>query len=233
MPSSVILRGSRSLLRSSKSLALHNVPRPQLLVTARSRLLSSTASDPQADPVVPPPANSESAADSPGAAESPSEEVDKPRIRRTRITTTIPKDAEPVELPDGLNILWSPADEDFDLNASHAALPPPQVFEEALHNLHITLHPQTQHRAAYASTSGLPTEPTLGLYCPIEGGDYIIDATVRELARRTNAEVVVLDAAHLAAGEWGHFGKGISKPFEIFGCATTHNDPSSKFTTVT
>jgi hypothetical protein len=45
----------------------------------------------------------------------------------------------------------------------------------------------------------------------IEGGEYVIDATVRELARRTNAEVLVLDAVHLAAGEWGAFGKGMSK----------------------
>jgi hypothetical protein len=46
------------------------------------------------------------------------------------------------------------------------------------------------------------------LYCPIEGGEYVIDETVRELARRTGSEVVVLDAVQLAAGEWGHFGKG-------------------------
>lgn len=98
-------------------------------------------------------------------------------------------------------------DGDPDLKPSE--LPPPEVFEEALHNLHITLHPQTQHRATYASASGPLVEPTLGLYCPIEGGDYIIDATVRELARRTGAEVLVLDAIHLAAGEWGQFGKGI------------------------
>jgi hypothetical protein len=38
----------------------------------------------------------------------------------------------------------------------------------------------------------------------------VIDETVRELARRTNSEVVVLDSVQLAAGEWGHFGKGES-----------------------
>jgi hypothetical protein len=36
----------------------------------------------------------------------------------------------------------------------------------------------------------------------------VIDETVRELARRTGAEVVILDSVQLAAGEWGHFGKG-------------------------
>ena len=36
---------------------------------------------------------------------------------------------------------------------------------------------------------------------------------MRELALRTGAEVLVLDAVQLAAGEWGHFGKGSSSPF--------------------
>ena len=36
----------------------------------------------------------------------------------------------------------------------------------------------------------------------------MIDATVRELAKRTGAEVLVLDAVQLAAGEWGEFGPG-------------------------
>ena len=40
---------------------------------------------------------------------------------------------------------------------------------------HIALHPQTQHRAKYGS---------LALYCPIEGGDYVVDETVKELVRR-------------------------------------------------
>lgn len=133
----------------------------------------------------------------------PEEDGDKPR-RRTR----------PL-LPSGLNILWSP---DVDPNVtpppptsstiSNSALPPPDVFQEALTNLHITFHPQTQNRAAWPSNSSPLVEPTLALYCPIEGGDYIIDETVRELGRQTGAEVVVLDAVQLAAGECGQFGKG-------------------------
>jgi len=97
------------------------------------------------------------------------------------------------------------------MESTSALLPPPEILEEAWDNLLITLHPQNQYRAAYATGgSSRPVEPTLGLYCPIEGGDYVIDATVRELAFRTGAEVVVLDAVHLAAGEWGPFGKGTS-----------------------
>lgn len=91
-----------------------------------------------------------------------------------------------------------------------SSLPPPEVFEEILNNVYLALHPQAQHKATYSTSSGPPIEPTLALYCPIEGGDYIIDDTVRELARRTGSDVVVLDAVHIAAGEWGHFGQGTS-----------------------
>ena len=127
-----------------------------------------------------------------------------PKIRRTRNPSpSSTKDFEPVLLPDALDVLWShhppPHDDD---------LPPPEILQYALNNLLISLHPQTQHRATFPSPLGPPTEPTLALYCPLEGGDYILDATVRELARQTRAEVLVLDAAHLAAGEWGHFGPG-------------------------
>jgi len=95
-----------------------------------------------------------------------------------------------------------------------STLPPPEVFEEVLNNVHISLHPQTQHKA-FSTPSGPPVEPTVALYCPIEGGNYIVDDTVRELARRTGSDVVVLDSVHMAAGEWGHFGQGESRlPFQ-------------------
>ncbi|GJE90842.1 AAA-domain-containing protein [Phanerochaete sordida] len=150
-------------------------------------------------------------------AEPPSEDADKPKRRRAASV----KDADsspPTEgLPNGLDILWLPQDApaldvpaDGATSAPNTALPPPELLNEVLTNLYITLHPQTQHRAAYASPAGPPVEPTLALYCPIEGGDYIVDATVRELARQAGAEVVVLDAVHLAAGECGHFGKAAS-----------------------
>ena len=51
--------------------------------------------------------------------------------------------------------------------------------------------------------------PEISEHQLIEGGDYIIDQTVQELARRTDSDVVVLDAVQLAAGEWGAFGKGM------------------------
>jgi len=206
MSSSFILRGSRSLFRPSS--ARNPVLSSYFSLNLNGGVGRRWLSSPPSEPVAPSLQNPESVTEPPDKHETPGEDLDKPRTRRsTRITLPASKDTESVEIPEDLDILWSPADGDSDLNPSE--LPPPEVLEEALHNLHITLHPQTQHRATYASTSGPPVEPTLGLYCPIEGGDYIIDATVRELARRTGAEVLVLDTVHLAAGEWGRFGKGI------------------------
>ncbi|KAF9052950.1 hypothetical protein BJ165DRAFT_1339470 [Panaeolus papilionaceus] len=100
-----------------------------------------------------------------------------------------------------------PRESIFNSEEAHTRLPPPEIFEEALDNLLITLHPQNQHRALNpAPGTARPVEPTLALYCPIEGGDYVIDATVQELAYKTGSEVLTLDGAQLAAGEWGHFG---------------------------
>ncbi|RDX56644.1 AAA-domain-containing protein [Lentinus brumalis] len=146
----------------------------------------------------------------PNASPPPLEDADEKPKRRPRVSV---KDTENVQLPAGLNILWAPEDGSHEpppSSSPNTTLPPPEIFNEALHNLHIVLHPQTQHRATYSSGTGPLVEPTLALYCPIEGGDYILDDTVREMARQTGADVVVLDAVQLAAGECGHFGKAAS-----------------------
>ncbi|KAG6818181.1 hypothetical protein H0H87_000086 [Tephrocybe sp. NHM501043] len=175
--------------RPAAALPSFSLPRRQQIRSQRKRL--STTSDP-------PPSN-----DPPNDVPEPIVD-DKPKLRRPRLSPSKEPQAPSIELPDDLDILWTPSQERDPLHAS--ALPPPENFNDALNKLLITLHPQTQHRAAYTSPLGAPTEPTLALYSPIEGGDYIIDATVEELARRTGAEVLVLDAVQLAAGEWGHFG---------------------------
>ncbi|KAF9246215.1 hypothetical protein BU15DRAFT_39512 [Melanogaster broomeanus] len=133
---------------------------------------------------------------------------DKPP-RKPRASSNAPPPNDRFQLPAGLDILWVPdASPDPQANPlTNNPLPPPELFDEALTNLHIALHPQTQHRAAYSSPAGPPVEPALALYCPLEGGEYIVDETVRQLACRTGAEVLVIDSVQLAAGEWGHFGK--------------------------
>ncbi|KAG5646663.1 hypothetical protein DXG03_002653 [Asterophora parasitica] len=209
MRSPAVLRRSKLLLFSARpttllaaSLPPPSIPRRDLpsraARAARKRLSTATA------PTDPPPE------DPPAPKDAPEPVVDAPekvKIRR-RVSVTTSKESEVIELPEGLDILWTPNPAQEPLQTS--ALPPRENFDDALNKLLITLHPQTQHRATYTSPLGAPTEPTLALYCPIEGGDYIIDATVAELARRTGAEVLVLDAVQLAAGEWGHFGEAVA-----------------------
>lgn len=183
---------SRALLRSNRlqgtsRLLWTNRGVPSRPHTTRKRPFSSRPSDPE-----------ESEPSNPPQAEEP--EPLKVRASRTRDPAP-----DPPQLPPELDILWTP--ERTTLEPDSSILPPPQIFDQVLSNLHICLHAQTQHRATYSSSQGQPVEPTLALYCPIEGGDYVIDATVLELARRTDAEVVVLDAVQLAAGEWGAFGE--------------------------
>ncbi|KIM29020.1 hypothetical protein M408DRAFT_126811 [Serendipita vermifera MAFF 305830] len=111
----------------------------------------------------------------------------------------------PADLAD--HLLWLPEE---NLVAKESSLPPEEMIQEALANLLVSFHPKTQHRATYTTSAGPPIEPTVTLYCPIEGGTYVIDAAVMELARRTDADVLVLDALDLLAGEWGPFGKAAS-----------------------
>jgi hypothetical protein len=162
MRSPALFRPSRSLFVAH---TIHSPSRPLRNAPAFLRsnaylynhFASSTSLPVPLDPNEPP-------ADAPPSASE--ETLEKPK-KRTRAT----KEADaPPQLPPGLNILWTPQLDDSD--AYLAALPPPDILEEALTNLHITLHPKTQHRATYSSPTGLPLEPTLALYCPIEGGDY-------------------------------------------------------------
>ncbi|KAG9078785.1 hypothetical protein FS749_009149 [Ceratobasidium sp. UAMH 11750] len=87
------------------------------------------------------------------------------------------------------------------------ALPPPRHFDDMLADLRITFLPKTQRKAVHVADGVRVVEPTLALYCPIEGGEYVIDLTVKELAQKAGAEVQVVDMAQVAAGEWGSFGK--------------------------
>lgn len=216
MRSQALFYRSCSLLKSAaatNSFAFHppHLPRPAVAPLSRlpglatAKRFVSTANETH----ISQPGSIVEESEAVGDPVTPADDPDKPRIRRSRVVST--KDSSPLEFPDELNILWTPEDDLPDtIPDEGAALPHPQLLQEALNNLHITLHPQTQHRAAYVSSSSeSPLEPTLALYCPIEGGDYVIDATVWELARRTGSEVLVLDTVQLAAGEWGHFGKGL------------------------
>ncbi|KZP24799.1 AAA-domain-containing protein [Athelia psychrophila] len=212
-----ILKASTASYRSSNAIAArpNRLPRNTPADGARTsrtwkRLASSSKPDTPvagAEEPTPEPAPAAGANASP-SPDSPPEDVEKADQEKPkrRPRTSASKDSDPPQLPAGLNIIWDPELDETTLSSS-PSLPPPELLEEALNNLHITQHPQTQHRACYPSASSPTVEPTMALYCPIEGGEYLVDDTVRELARRTGSDVVVIDAVQLAAGEWGHFGK--------------------------
>lgn len=232
MRSHIFTRRTRSLVKTSpfhhRALlsSTHAIRYPRKDPSQVTPRLSKRASS-SATPVAEHESPFSSAAPSPSDP-PPEDAEDKPK-RKTRVSAsaTTTKEAEPTpshQLPNDLDILWLPEDDIVEPSSRQPdpALPPSEILDEILHNFYITLHPQTQHRAAYASPSGSPVEPTFALYCPIEGGEYILDASVRELARQVGAEVVVLDSVQLAAGECGHFGKGTLSSSAFFIHVSSH-----------
>ena len=159
------------------------------------------------------PGNGSVASPAPSVEEAEKSPVKIRRIRTAshlKVSSDSPRDTNPLEFREGLDkkIIFVPSESCSE--SPHSNLPPLEIYEDALDKLLITLHPQNQARSVLPlSGSSRPVEPTLGLYCPIEGGDDIIDSTVHELAFYTGSEVLILDAVQLAAGEWGIFGKGI------------------------
>lgn len=210
---------SRALLSYSGPARYPRNEQP-LAKSARLSRRSSSTTTPSPDasaPESPPEANDNGDDKPPTPPEIPEQPV---KTRTTRVAKESTKETDITHpLPNGLDILWTA--ESLADKPPTAAHPPPEIYEEALNNLWLTLHPQTQYRAAYSSSQGAPVEPTLALYCPVEGGDYVLDATVRELARQTESDVVVLDAVHLAAGECGQFGKGQYPPSAVLSCSLT------------
>ncbi|EJD52934.1 AAA-domain-containing protein [Auricularia subglabra TFB-10046 SS5] len=200
---SAVLAGTRSLAGARRT------PRPPRAV---SRPLSSDAAPPAEEgaptPEPPPPAAAEPSTSTPPLPPPPPKRV-APRITLFPGVSVVPeKDANDPIHALAREILWVPSDP---VEVDESTLPPQDIYNEGalLSHLLITLSPRTQRRAAFVSdNSQTLIEPTLGLYCPLEGGEYVIDNTVRALARQIDADVVVLDGAQLAAGEWGIFGKG-------------------------
>lgn len=74
------------------------------------------------------------------------------------------------DTPKGL-LIWTPTG----VHADPSGLPPAEMLEEALNNLNLALHPHTQ-RQAINSPMDEKVEPSIALYCPIEGGLYVLDA---------------------------------------------------------
>ncbi|EMD38415.1 hypothetical protein CERSUDRAFT_113573 [Gelatoporia subvermispora B] len=214
MRSQLLARRTRSLLKAypkchrallSSTPSIRHPRKDPASAAQTPRLSKRASSSVTSSGVDPEPPTAPPAGDTPPVP--PPEDAEEKPKRRPRASAVKEPDPPP-QLPAGLNVLWTPEDMDSGAPApSSHSLPPPEILDEILHNLHITLHPQTQHRATFATQAGPLVEPTFALYCPIEGGEHYIDEVVRELSRRAGADVVVLDAVQLAAGECGHFGK--------------------------
>lgn len=209
LPSPVDVRQALAFSSSSTRRYPRSIGHDKLSDNLRTQQLSSSAGAPPED-------------DSP-ALEVATEE--KPKRRATRSAAKLPGKSDAEITTSGVlrnnvhEILWQPSDPSPSApfpsgeDPYDSGLPEPWLLQDAYETLLLALHPQTQHRATYSSSTGLSVEPTLGFYCPIEGGDYVIDSTIRSLARRANADVVVVDALELSAGEHGRYGEG--KSFRI------------------
>ncbi|KAE9411593.1 hypothetical protein BT96DRAFT_804317 [Gymnopus androsaceus JB14] len=71
--------------------------------------------------------------------------------------------------------------------------------------------------SASAMTLGEDPHPekAVSLFAPFHGGTAIIDEVVKVVARKVNADVLMLDALDLAAGQHGLLGEGEIKYFVI------------------
>ena len=62
-----------------------------------------------------------------------------------------------------------------------------------------TFRPNTARRTVEMEARARFFRIRLALYCPVKGGRCVVGETVRELARRVGADVVVLDCVQLVA----------------------------------
>ncbi|KAG8696283.1 hypothetical protein FRC11_000829, partial [Ceratobasidium sp. 423] len=113
-----------------------------------------------------------------------------------------------------LEMMW---DSNALRDAEDSWLPPQYAVDDALAKLLLTFKSTSVNGPKAIPSVGSPRSKkdtrdsqSLMIYCPLEGGErlkYVIDATVKELARRTGAQTLVIDPAHIAAGKWGSFGE--------------------------
>ncbi|EUC55976.1 AAA family ATPase [Rhizoctonia solani AG-3 Rhs1AP] len=83
-----------------------------------------------------------------------------------------------------------------------SCLPPKLMLEDIYLQLSVLFSPEMQKNAARCDKGERISEPSLILYCPLEGGEYVVDATVQAMAERFNAEIQMLDLIQLALDEW-------------------------------
>ncbi|CAE7145173.1 unnamed protein product [Rhizoctonia solani] len=82
-------------------------------------------------------------------------------------------------------------------NVGHSNLPPDSLIGDAHTRLSLIFQSYASPRMNEAKCRNDANDPSLLLYCPIEGGEGVIDATVKELALRTCASVKTIDILQL------------------------------------
>ena len=92
----------------------------------------------------------------------------------------------------------------------------PPKYLKTLDKFHFTHHPPTQHPTYGQDRDASQSSNPLTLYCPNEGEDYVVDGTVKELARMIKAGVTALGCVQLAADSVGCFGSGAPLFFGIY-----------------
>jgi hypothetical protein len=98
-------------------------------------------------------------------------------------------------------LLWS--------GSSVAPAESPHDFQdEMLEEVHAAASLAFSNSAQRASRGSDPKEPAIYLYCPYNNSNAVVDAAVKHLAFRHEADVVVLDASELARGKYGALGTG-------------------------
>ncbi|CAE6456462.1 unnamed protein product [Rhizoctonia solani] len=93
--------------------------------------------------------------------------------------------------------------------AEYSNLPPSTLIEDAHTQLSLIFNSANKSEREAGSD-----DLSLIVYCPLEGGESVVDSVVEELARRTEAEVQTVDLVECISKQPGEYWK-TSEPTEI------------------
>ncbi|THH19702.1 hypothetical protein EW146_g1544 [Bondarzewia mesenterica] len=116
--------------------------------------------------------------------------------------------------------------DNHDLTPSHPSFPDALVAEiQAIASF--AFSQATDAQITIPSPSENLIERTIMLTCPHEGGNSVIDSVVKSVAAEHHADVLVLDALELAAGEFGALGaRVIDSMYDAAADRDAHQDVS-------
>ncbi|KAG8708783.1 hypothetical protein FRC11_006183 [Ceratobasidium sp. 423] len=93
----------------------------------------------------------------------------------------------------------------------YSNLPPPSLIDDIQTQLSVIFNSSAaQHRGKKSKAGAGTNDLSLVVYCPLEGGESVVDSTVQELARGTNATVQTIDLVQLIGKQPGTYWKNVS-----------------------